>query len=56
MREYLFSEEAHVPVFLLRVKEIPPTLAIAGLPYIDFVRDLTSGFRELQRELSRAGL
>ena len=31
MREYLFSEEAHVPVFLLRVKEVPPTLAIAGL-------------------------
>ena len=56
MKEYVFSEEVSVPVFLLRVKEVPPTLAIAGIPYIDFVRDATAGFEHLHRELARAGL
>jgi hypothetical protein len=56
MKEYFFSEEVSIPVFLLRVKEVPPTLAIAGIPYIDFVRDRTEGFKHLDRELARAGL
>jgi hypothetical protein len=56
MKEYFFSEETGVPVFLLRVKLVPPTLAIAGLPYIDFVSDEETGFHKLAAELSRAGL
>ena len=56
IKEYLFSEEVDVPVFLLRAKAMPPTLAIAGVPYIDFVRDRGDGLRQLDRELRRAGL
>ncbi len=56
MKEHFFSDEMRVPVFLLRVKEVPPTLAIAGLPYIDFVLDPSEGFKHLDRELARAWL
>ncbi len=56
IREYFFSEEVGIPVFLLRAKPISPTLAIAGVPYIDFVADTQRGFEKLDRELKRKGL
>lgn len=55
-KEYLFSEEVGTPVFLLKVRELGPTLVIAGVPYLDFVRDETAGFARLDRELRRKGL
>jgi len=56
VKEYLFSEEIKKPVLLLKVKPMPPTLVIAGLPYIDFVLDKELGFERLSRELIRKGL
>lgn len=55
-REYFFSEDANIPVFLLRAKPLGPTLAIAGTPYIDFVEDRKRGFDRLDKELQRKGL
>lgn len=55
-KEYFFSEEIGRPVFLLRAKEMSPTLAIAGVPYIDFVANIDNGFERLHRELQRKGL
>lgn len=56
IREYFFSQEVGTPVFLLRAKELGPTLAIAGVPYIDFVKDRQRGFEKLDRELKRKNL
>ena len=56
VKEYLFSDEVGTPVFLLRAKELGPTLVIAGMPYIDFVVDPARGFDKLERELERKGL
>jgi hypothetical protein len=56
IREYFFSEDAGIPVFLLRAKPLGPTLAIAGTPYIDFVGDRARGFEKLEKELRRKGL
>jgi len=56
VKEYMFSSEVGTPVFLLRAKKIGPTLVIAGVPYIDFVEDRFSGFKNLDRELNRKGL
>lgn len=56
VKEYFFSEEIGTPVFLLRAKELGPTLAIAGVPYIDFVSDIGTGFAKLDRELKRKRL
>ena len=56
VKEYHFSTEVGVPVFLLRVRNPGPTLAVAGLPYIDFSQDHRAGFKRLERELSREGL
>jgi TIR domain-containing protein len=56
VKEYHFSTEVGIPVFLLKVRDPGPTLVVAGLPYIDFTRDQTSGFRRLEKELSRKGL
>jgi hypothetical protein len=55
-REYFYSEEIGRPVFLLRAKEMSPTLAVAGVPYIDFVASMDKGFEKLHRELQRKGL
>jgi hypothetical protein len=33
-----------------------PSLAVAGIPYIDFVSDADQGFVKLDRELKRKGL
>jgi hypothetical protein len=56
VQEYHFSIEIGIPVFLLRVRNPGPTLVIAGLPYIDFTEDYGSGFKRLEKELSRKGL
>jgi hypothetical protein len=56
VREYFFAEEAGIPVFLLRPKALGPTLAVAGMPYINFEHDESEGFRKLSRELERKGL
>lgn len=55
-KEYLFSEETGVPVFLLRMRPLEPTLLIAGVPFIDFVKNKGDGFKKLDRELERRGL
>jgi hypothetical protein len=56
VKEYLFSEEINTPVFLLKAKELGPTIVIAGMPYIDFTKDTQRGFEKLARELQRKGL
>lgn len=56
LKEYFFSEEVGTPVFLLKAKKIDPTLAIAGIPYIDFTLDTNYGFQKLSRELKRKNL
>ena len=56
VKEYHFSTEVGIPVFLLRVRDPGPTLVIAGLPYIDFTEDKNAGFLRLEKELSRKGL
>ena len=55
-REYVFSEEIGTPIFLLRVKDMGPTLVVAGIPYIDFTKDVDQGFERLHHELKRKGL
>jgi hypothetical protein len=56
VKEYHFSTEVGIPVFLLRVRDPGPMLVIAGLPYIDLTRDKSAGFLRLEKELSRKGL
>ena len=56
IKEYLFSEEINTPVFLLKAKELGPTLVTAGIPYIDFTIDTQRGFEKLARELQRKRL
>jgi hypothetical protein len=55
-KEYLFSEETGVPVFLLKMLPLEATLLIAGVPFIDFVKSKSDGFKKLDRELERRGL
>ncbi|MCK5225980.1 MAG: toll/interleukin-1 receptor domain-containing protein [Planctomycetes bacterium] len=56
IKEYLFSEEVGTPVFLLKVKELGPTLVIAGVPHIDFTKEPMCGFSKLSKELQRKKL
>ncbi|MDQ3821420.1 MAG: toll/interleukin-1 receptor domain-containing protein [Acidobacteriota bacterium] len=56
VKEYYFSLEVGIPVFLLKAREVGPTLVIAGMPYIDFTRDQKAAFQKLGRELERKGL
>lgn len=55
-KEYMFSQEVGTPVFLVMARSTPPTLVIAGVPYIDFTQDAAAGFARLDRELRRKGL
>jgi hypothetical protein len=55
-REYFFSEEVGVPVFLLKAKPVGPILAVSGRTYIDFTTSRQKGFEKLQKELQRKGL
>lgn len=56
VKEYFFAKEAGKPVFLLKAKELGPTLAIAGEHFVDFHKDENKGFQRLARELKRRGL
>ena len=53
IREFFYSEEIGKPILLLRARATKPILAIAGLPYIDFVIDNTKGFEKLGKELKK---
>ncbi len=55
-KEFLFSEEVGTPVFLVMARPTPPTLVIAGVPYIDFTQSAEAGFAKLDRELRKKGL
>lgn len=56
VKEFFFSEEVGTPVFLLKAKKMGPTLAIAGMSYIDFTQNIEKGLTKLHKELSRKGL
>lgn len=56
LREFLFSEEIGTPVIFLQAKSMPITLAIHGLPYIDFVPGVAAGIERLHKELKRKRL
>lgn len=56
VKEFFFSQEIGTPVFLLKAKELGPTLAIAGMTYIDFTKDENAGFTKLVKELKRKRL
>lgn len=56
MQELHFSREVGTPVFLLKVKDPGPTLAISGFTYIDFMRKREDGFTQLDGEMRRKGL
>jgi len=55
-KELQFSWEVGTPVFLLKVKDPGPTLAISGLTYIDFIVGRQNGFEKLNEEMRRKGL
>jgi len=55
MKELAFSQEIGTPVLLLRFKDMGPTLAISGIPYIDFVEDREKGFKAMDKELKLKG-
>lgn len=54
-KEYLFSEEVGVPVFLLKAKEIGPTLLTTGMTYIDFTAGIKKGSKLLKKNSKRTG-
>jgi hypothetical protein len=56
LQELHFSREVQTPVFLLKVRELGPTLAIAGMTYIDFIKKRKDGFTQLDGEMRRKGL
>lgn len=56
VREFFFSEEARIPIFLLKARDPGPTLPLAGMLYIDFTQDRNAGFQKLDDELKRKGL
>jgi hypothetical protein len=55
-REYLYAEEIGQRIFVVRIQETEPSIILAGVTYIDFMRDETAGFARLDRELHRRGL
>jgi hypothetical protein len=56
VKEFFFSQEVGTPVFLIKAKPMGPSLAIAGMTFIDFTKGLDIGFERLDRELKRKGL
>jgi hypothetical protein len=56
LQELHFSREIGTPVFILKVQDPGPTLAISGLTYIDFMQDRERGFAQLDVEMRRKGL
>jgi hypothetical protein len=55
-QELHFSREVDTPVFLLKVRDPGPTLAISGMTYVDFIRKREKGFVDLDGEMRRKGL
>lgn len=56
LQELHFSKEVRKPVFLLRIRDPGPTLALAGMTFIDFTGPRTVGFAKLNTELVKFGL
>ena len=56
LQELHFSREVDTPVFLLKVKDPGPTLAISGLTYIDFIANPENGYETLDEEMREKGL
>lgn len=56
LQELHFSREIKTPVFLLKIKDPGPTLAISGMTHIDFLTNHKDGFRKLDAEMKRKGL
>lgn len=56
VKEFFFSEEVGTPVFLLKAKNISPTLAIAGMTFIDFTTNIEKGLEKLGKELKKKNL
>lgn len=55
-QEFHFSRDVQTPVFLLRVRDPGPTLALAGMTFIDFTGSRKEGFVKLDGEMKRVGL
>jgi hypothetical protein len=55
-QELHFSREVGTPVFVLKVREPGPTLAISGQTYMDFTQNRQDGFTQLDAEMRRKGL
>jgi hypothetical protein len=51
MKEFHFSKEVRTPVFILKVDDPGPTLALSGLTPIDFTHDRDKGFASLDKAL-----
>lgn len=56
LQELHFSKDVDTPVFLLRLADPGPTLAIAGLTFIDFIKSREQGFSKLAGEMQEVGL
>jgi hypothetical protein len=56
LKELHFSTEVGTPGFLLKVRDLEPTLAISGMTYIDFMSKHREGFTKLDGEMRRKGL
>lgn len=55
-REYLYAEDIGLPIFVVRIAKTDPSIILAGVTYIDFVREEAAGFTRLDGELRRKGL
>jgi hypothetical protein len=51
-----FSRDIGTPVFLLKIRDPGPTLAIEGMTHIDFLSAHRDGFAKLDAEMKRKGL
>ena len=56
LQELHYSNEVGTPVFLLRLENPGPTLALAGRTFIDFTESHDSGFQTLALEMQVVGL
>jgi TIR domain len=56
LQELHFSNEVETPVFLLRLKDPGPTLALAGRTFIDFTQSQAESFLKLADEMLDVGL
>lgn len=56
LQELHFSNDVETPVFLLRLKDPGPTLALAGRTFIDFTQSQAEGFQKLADEMLDVGL